>query len=58
MYTLNDTGAFIWEHIDGKNCVEDIINELTKEYEVDYATASNDVFSFIDDMSKYLIVCE
>jgi hypothetical protein len=58
LYTLNETGAFIWEHINGKNSVEDIINEMTKEYEVDYATASNDVFSFIDDMSKYLAVSE
>lgn len=58
LYTLNETGAFIWEHINGNNSVEDIINELTAEYEVDYATASNDVFSFIDDMRKYLIISE
>ena len=58
VYTLNETGAFIWEHINGKNSVEDIINKLTREYEVDYSTASEDVFSFINDMSKYLIVYE
>jgi hypothetical protein len=58
MYTLNETGAYIWEHIDGRNCVEDIINALTKEYEVDYDTASTDVFSFIDNMQKYLIIHE
>jgi hypothetical protein len=58
VYTLNETGAFIWEHIDGINSVEEIINELIKEYEVDYVTASNDVFSFIDNMSKYLIIHE
>ena len=58
VYTLNETGAFIWEHIDGENSVEDIINEMTEEYEVDFITASEDVFSFIDDMSKYLIIRE
>ena len=58
MYTLNETGAFIWEHINGKNSVEDIINELIREYEVDYETASNDLFSFINDMRKYLIIHE
>jgi hypothetical protein len=58
MYTLNETGAFIWEHIDGKNCVEEIINALTQEYEVNYKTASDDVFSFIDNMSKYLVIYE
>jgi len=58
MFTLNETGAFIWEHIDGKNSVEDIINEMTVDYEVDYETASYDVFSFIDDMRKYLVIEE
>jgi len=58
VYTLNETGAFIWEHIDGENSVEDIINKMMEEYEVDFLTASEDVYSFIDDMSKYLIVSE
>ncbi len=58
VYTLNETGAFIWEHINGENSVEDIINEMMEEYEVDYVTASEDLFSFIDDMRKYLIVSE
>lgn len=58
MYTLNETGAFIWEHIDGKNSVGDLIIELTKEYDINYETASDDVFSFIDDMKKYLVISE
>jgi len=58
MYTLNETGAFIWERINGVNSVEDIINEIMNEYEVDNETASNDVFLFIDDMDKYLIIHE
>jgi len=58
MYTLNETGAFIWEHIDGKNSVEDIIIEMTQEYEVDYETASHDLYAFINEMSKYLIIHE
>jgi hypothetical protein len=58
VYTLNETGAFIWEHINGENSIEDIINEMTTEFEVDYLTASNDVFSFIDDMRKYLIISD
>lgn len=58
VYTLNETGAFIWEHINGMNSVEDLINMMMDEYEVDYATASNDVFSFIEDMKRYLIISE
>jgi hypothetical protein len=58
VYTLNETGAFIWDHIDGIRSVEDIIASVTEEYEIDYENASEDVFSFIDDMSKYIIINE
>jgi hypothetical protein len=39
VYTLNETGAFIWELIDGKRDIETIIAEMVKEYEIDDATA-------------------
>jgi hypothetical protein len=58
VYTLNETGAFIWEHINGVNRVEDLINVMMEEFEVDHATASKDVFSFIEDMKRYLIINE
>jgi methyltransferase-like protein len=56
VYTLNETGAFIWEQIDGKRSVEDIINAVADEYDIDKQTAESDVFTFIENMSKYLIV--
>ena len=56
VYTLNESGAFIWELIDGKRNVEMIINTLTEEYDIDYDSASKDVFSFINNMSNYLII--
>lgn len=58
VYTLNESGAFIWELIDGQKTVEDLINAMTEEYDVDTETAKTDVFSFIDDMNKYLIIRE
>ena len=56
VYTLNETGAFIWEQIDGKRSIEEIITELTNEYDIDKQNAESDVFTFIDNMSKYLII--
>ena len=56
VYTLNETGAFIWEQIDGKRSIEDIINELTGEYDIDFKNAESDVFTFIENMSNYLII--
>jgi hypothetical protein len=58
VYTLNETGAFIWEHINGKRTVEELIIAVTEEYEIDTENATSDVFLFIDIMSKYLIIRE
>ena len=56
VFTLNETGAFIWEHFDGKRNVEEIITELIKEYEIGKATAESHVMEFIEKINKYLIV--
>jgi hypothetical protein len=56
VYTLNETGAFIWEHIDGKRNVEELIFALTAEYDIDNENASKDVFSFIENMRGWLII--
>jgi hypothetical protein len=56
VYTLNETGAFIWEQIDGKRSVKEIITKLTNEYDIDQQKAETDVFDFIENMSKYLII--
>jgi hypothetical protein len=56
VFTLNETGAFIWDQIDGKRNVEEIIGALTTEYDIDNEKASEDIFTFIDNMSKYLII--
>ena len=56
VYTLNESGSFIWEQIDGVKDVEEIISALTTEYDIDFDNASKDMFNFIDKMSNYLII--
>jgi hypothetical protein len=56
VYTLNETGAFIWEQIDGKRTARDLIDLLTLEYETDIETATKDVFDFIENMKEFLII--
>lgn len=56
VFTLNETGAFIWELIDGKRTVEELIAELTSEYEISAEEAEKDVLEFIEDMKRYLII--
>jgi hypothetical protein len=55
VYTLNETGAFIWEQINGMRTIEEIVYLLTSEYETDKETAERDVFDFIDNMKEFLI---
>ena len=56
VYTLTETGAFIWEQIDGIRSVEDIIRVLTDEFDIERTIAETDVYSFIENMHKYLII--
>jgi methyltransferase-like protein len=56
VYTLNETGAFIWELIDGTRNVEEIINSLVEEYDIDRQTATADIFEFAENLNKYLII--
>jgi len=56
VYTLNETGAFIWEQIDGKRTVGEIIEKIIIEYEIDEKKAVSDLFSFIENMRNYLIL--
>jgi methyltransferase-like protein len=56
VYTLNETGAFIWELIDGEKNVGEIIDAVTEEYDINHGSAEEDVISFIKNMSNYLII--
>ena len=56
VYTLNETGAFIWELIDGKRSVEELIAAVTSEYDIEKKTATKDVFSILNNLEDYLII--
>ena len=56
VYTLNETGAFIWDLIDGNRNIDEIIMALTEEYDINQQSASEDVLSLIKNMSNYLII--
>ncbi len=56
VYTLNETGAFLWEQIDGRKTINDLIDAMISEYDVGKEIATEDVSSFIEEMNKYLII--
>ena len=56
VYTLNETGAFIWELIDGKKTFKELIDAVIDKYDIDRETATKDVFAFNDNMRNYLVI--
>ena len=51
MITLNDTGAYIWRKIEEGLSETQIADALSKDYEVDRATAEKDTKNFIEKMN-------
>ena len=47
---LNPSGALIWELIDGKRKVSDLVERIREEYEVDEETAKKDVLDFLEEL--------
>lgn len=56
LYTINPTGVFIWNNLDGKLSLLDIRNLLTKEYEVTENEANTDLIAFIEAIEDILIL--
>lgn len=48
LITLNELGAFIWEHLNEAENVQDLAKMIAAEYEVDPATARADAQEFLD----------
>lgn len=56
VYTLNETGAYIWEHTDGKRTVAELIALVEAEYETSRETAEKDVIEFLEAMLSNKII--
>ena len=50
--TLNQTGAFVWEHLEKAMPREEIISAMMKEYAVERAIAEQDLDAFIDRLGE------
>lgn len=58
IYILNEIGAMIWESIDGKSNIEQILKGITAIYDVDEGTAKDDLVFFISQLLKIKAVDE
>lgn len=53
---LNELGARIWELIDGKNLVRDLVERITAEYAVSAEQAGQDIIAFLGELREKGII--
>ena len=52
IYNLNEVGAFIWEQLDGKKTLNDILNRITEEFDITVQDAQIDLSDYISDLKE------
>ena len=50
IYVLNETGAALWNRIDGLRTAQDIVTDVCSEYEVTTDQLAKDFTSLLDDL--------
>jgi len=49
-HSLEDLGAFIWNQIDGKQTLQQVLDAILIDYDIDEDTARGDLTDFITQM--------
>lgn len=57
MITLNETGAFLWEHLQGETDENALVSALLSEYDVDESTARKAVSGFVAKLNDHGFLC-
>ena len=58
LFSLNDTGKGIWEKLDGKNSVKEIIEKLSGEFEAPSGVIRKDVIGLMEELLKRGMIVE
>jgi TusA-related sulfurtransferase len=54
MFSLNETGAFIWELIDDSATMETITQQVSFQYQIEVQRAQQDLSVFLIKLSDYI----
>lgn len=54
--SLNETGAFIWRHIENRCNIPEIALRLSAEYGVDAVTAAREISSFLHELEEMCVI--
>lgn len=55
---LNETGAFLWQCMENDITEDELVNLLSKEYEVDASEVKDDVADFIESLKNAKLLSE
>jgi len=52
IYSLNETACFIWQKLDGKKTIAEIVRVLESEYEIVKSSLESDIKEFIERLKE------
>jgi len=58
LYSLNETGRDIWDRLDGKTSLGDVIAQLSEEYSGSLQEIQTDVFGLMKEFLKRKFIVE
>jgi hypothetical protein len=53
IYALNETAASIWDSLDGKNTLRQVLERVVIEFDVEEAEAAKDLLSLIAQLESF-----
>jgi Coenzyme PQQ synthesis protein D (PqqD) len=56
LFTLNETGKAIWNRLDGKKTLRDILRELSAEFEAPAGEIEQDLIGLVEELVKRRIL--
>lgn len=56
MITLNESGSFFWDCFMKDITIDDAVKMVTNEYDVDAATAKQDIENFVKMLKKHNLI--
>jgi hypothetical protein len=58
LYTLNETGKAIWDRLDGRKKLKDVLAELSAEFEAPVGEIEKDLTGLVEELLRRKILIE
>ena len=56
LFILNETGNFLWDHLESCDHEAELVEKLLNEYDVSAEQASNDVQDFLSKLKEFNMI--